>query len=259
MGVILHNISCGYGNRNVISNLSFSFDEGEAVCILGSNGVGKTTILKCFLGQMSLTAGEIVVDNNKFLNELDFKERARLFSYVPQAKSFSYQYKVRDVIMMGRAVYIKPFSLPSQYDLEIVECVMKKLDIFSYADRFYNNLSGGEQQIVLLARAMVQQAKYILLDEPASNLDLSNQKKLMEIIKILVKEGVGIVMVSHIPEHAFSSCQNALLLKKDRSYYYGKVHEVMTSKILSEVFDVNIEIVCFEDENRKKIRTCYLK
>lgn len=258
MVINIDNISCGYGQKSVITDLNFSFQSGEAVCILGANGIGKTTLFKTLLGQIDVLNGNINVDGTP-LTHLNLKERARIFSYVPQAKNYSYQFSVEDIVLMGRAIYIKEFSAPSREDYQVVADVLKRLHILDYAKKKYDELSGGEQQIVLLARAIAQQAKYILLDEPASNLDYCNQKKLIDVIKMLTAEGIGVLMVSHIPEHAFICCEKTLLINRNSTYYFGITEEVITERNLSDIYGVDIGIMQFKNDDGTPKYTCYLK
>lgn len=257
MIIKFENVSCGYGNRVVVSNLNFLVKSGEATCILGPNGIGKTTIFKSLMCQIELLEGRILIDD-KPIDKIEWRDRAKLLSYVPQAKNYTYQFVVEDIVLMGRAPYIKTFKMPSQEDKKIVYEVMEKLDIQKYSKRFYSELSGGEQQIVLLARAMAQKAKFILLDEPASNLDYKNQKKLLDIISALVSEEYGVLMVSHNPEHAFKCCNRTLMIDKNRNYTYGQTKKVVTSENLTSTYGVDL-VVKIEDEGNNQLYCCYIK
>lgn len=251
-------VSCGYKNHCVVSNLSFAFKTGEATCILGSNGIGKTTIFKSLLGYLPLLEGNIYVDNND-IKSMTVKQRAAIMAYVPQAKSYSYQFTVRDIVLMGRASYIPRFQTPGNEDYSVVNQTMKKVGIAEYADRYYSELSGGEQQMVLIARAIAQGSKYILLDEPASNLDYMNQRKLLNLIIELTASGIGVLMVSHSPEHAFKCCKNTLIIDTTGHYVYGQTQEVITATNLKNAYGVGIGIAQVEDICGKEIKTCYLE
>lgn len=257
MIVSIKGVTCGYNGKKVISNLNFDFHSGEAVCILGSNGIGKTTFFKTLIGQLDFLEGDILVDDRP-LNQIGAKERARIFSYVPQAKNCSYQFTVQDIIMMGRAAYIKQFASPSAEDYRIVDEVMELLQISAYRQRGYHQLSGGQQQIVLLARAIAQGAKYILLDEPASNLDYLNQKKLLRTIQTLTESGVGILMISHTPDHAFVCCKNALLIDREGRCMFGRAEEIITAENLSKIYGTSIGTLKFTEDSGETRYTCYL-
>ena len=258
MIISFNGVSCGYKNHCVVSNLSFSFRTGEATCILGSNGIGKTTIFKSLLGYLPLMEGTIYVDNTD-LKTMTVKQRASIMAYVPQAKSYSYQFTVRDIVLMGRASYIPRFQTPGNEEYSVVNQTLEKVGISEYSNRYYSELSGGEQQMVLLARAIAQGSKYILLDEPASNLDYLNQKKLLNLIIDLTDSGIGILMVSHSPEHAFMCCKNTLMIDTKGHYVYGQTQDVITSDNLKRTYGVSIGIAQVEDIRGKKINACYLE
>jgi len=256
MIIKFENVSCGYGNKVVVSNLNLQVKSGEATCILGPNGIGKTTIFKSLMCQLELLDGKILIDDTP-VDKIEWRDRAKLLSYVPQAKNYSYQFTVEDIVLMGRAPYIQTFKTPSQEDRKIVDEVLEKLDIKKYSKRFYSELSGGEQQIILLARAMAQKAKFILLDEPASNLDYKNQKKLLDIISVLISEGYGVLMVSHNPEHAFKCCNKTLMIDKNKNYIYGATKEVVNSENLTNTYGVDLTVK-IEGEGTNQLYCCFI-
>lgn len=250
------NISIGYGEKIILKNLNFEFDSNESISLLGPNGIGKTTFFKSLLGFLPLLEGDILIDGVS-IKKYKHKELAEIFSYVPQAKDYSYQFTVEEVIMMGRALYIKKFSSPSQEDYDVVNDILSKLNIIDYKDKIYSELSGGEQQIILIARALAQEAKFIIMDEPASNLDFSNQEKMLNTIKRLKDMSVGILMSTHTPDHAFVCSDKALVVKKNQSYIFGDVNNIVNSDILTEAYGVKIAVV-ENDICGKKIKTCTL-
>lgn len=257
MEIILKGVTCGYRSIDVLNNLNLSFGTGEFWCILGSNGIGKTTLFKTLLGFIDLRGGEILIDNQNIKN-IGGKEIARYISYVPQAKSYSLQYSVLDTVLMGRASHIKPFSPPAGKDYAIAEKMLEKLGIRHLADCMYSELSGGEQQVVLIARALAQEAQFIVMDEPASNLDFENQKRILDVMKVLASKDVGIIMSSHSPDHAFYCNANVVLIKKDKSVAQGKAEDVITSENLKGGYGVDVEIIRGTDSCGNPIRACRL-
>ena len=257
MEIKLENVTCGYENIDVLDNINLSFRTGEFWCILGSNGVGKTTLFKTLLGFIPLKKGEIIIDGRSMIS-INNKEIAHYISYVPQAKSYLLQYSVLDTVLMGRACHIKQFSTPVDKDYEIAMKMLKKLEIDYLSECMYSELSGGEQQVVLIARALAQEARFIIMDEPASNLDFENQKRILDVMKVLANKDVGIVMSSHLPDHAFHCDADVVLIQKDKTILQGNVQEVITSENLKAGYGVDVGIICGTDYNGNKIKTCCL-
>lgn len=257
MEIRLKNIACGYRNVDVLRNVNLSFNTGEFWCILGANGIGKTTLFKTLLGFISPQKGIILIDNQN-TQDIDVKEIAKYISYVPQAKNYSLQYSVLDTVLMGRASHIKPFSQPTEKDYAIAKKMLEKLSIGHLTDCMYSELSGGEQQVVLIARALAQEARFIVMDEPASNLDFENQKRILDVMKVLSSKDVGIIMSSHSPDHAFYCNANVVLIKKDKSIVQGKAEDVITSENLKGGYGVDVKIIRSTDSCGTPIRACRL-
>lgn len=246
----------GYGDKAVLKNLNFAVDSNDSICLLGPNGIGKTTLFKSMLGMLPLLSGDITVEGES-VKKIPTSKMATCFAYVPQSKEYSYQFSVEEIILMGRAMYIGKFSSPSAKDHAIAEESLKKLGIYDYKDAKYSELSGGEQQIVLIARALAQQAKFIVMDEPASNLDFANQKKLLNVICGLGQTNVGILMSTHTPDHAFLCAQKALLVSKNKTYKFGPVEDIVRTDYLSQAYGVDIQVVSTV-VNDSEIKTCSL-
>lgn len=257
MKIELKDVTCGYRNVDVLSGLNLSFETGEFWCILGANGIGKTTLFKTLLGFIDLRDGEILLDDHN-IQDIGTKEFSSYISYVPQAKNYSLQYSVLDTVLMGRANHIKQFSPPTNVDYSVSRKMLEKLGIEHLAQCMYSELSGGEQQVVLIARALAQEARFIIMDEPASNLDFENQKKILDVMKVLAGKGVGIIMSSHSPDHAFYCNADVVLIKKDKSIVHGKAVDIITSENLKGGYGVDVEIICGTDSCGNPIRACRL-
>jgi len=242
MKIEMNNITCGYGNNHILKNINLSFDTNQVLLLLGANGIGKTTLFKMFFGEADIVSGELLIDGKK-IYQYKQKDLAKIIAYVPQAKNTQYDFSVKDVLLMGRACYIKSFSNPKYHDNEVVERIIQMLEIEGLSRRKYNELSGGQQQMVLVARALVQEPQFLLLDEPASNLDYKNQRQLVDTVTKLKKNEVGVLMSMHNPELALSICEKAIVINPDRSVKMGSIKEIMDEKTLSELYGTEMRIL----------------
>lgn len=239
---------CGYGNKNILENINFSIGKGEFWCILGPNGVGKTTLFKTILGLLKSKSGSIKV-NGQEINSWNQKELAKLIAYVPQVHVPPFPFKVIDVITMGRNPHFS--GKISDKDLDIVEGAMNLLDIDYLKNAPYTEISGGERQLVLIARAIAQETDILILDEPASNLDFGNQVKVINYLRKLVKRGKTVIMTSHFPDNAFILESNTILLGRDNFFEVGKGSEILTEKVLKSIYNVNSKIISLESHGLK--------
>jgi len=242
MRIKFDNVTCGYGKKAVLKNINCDIELGDKVAVLGPNGIGKSTLFKTLFGFIDIIDGAIYLEDRN-IRSYTGKQLASILAYVPQAKGYSYQYTVEDMVLMGRASHIGNFSKPTKSDVEIAVDAIERIGISKLRYKYYSELSGGEQQCVLVARAIAQGAKFLVMDEPASNLDLKNQKKLLDVVNSLANDGIGIIMATHSPEHVFISCNKVLLINKDGSSTYGSMSELMTVDNLKSAFGVDIDII----------------
>jgi iron complex transport system ATP-binding protein len=255
MNLELQNITCGYHSVPIIKNINIQLSSGEVLCILGANGVGKTTLFKSILGFIKPLEGHILLDG-KDIQMLSKNSLAKIIAYVPQSHAPSFPFTVMDVVIVGRTAHLGRFSSPSKYDYSLVNGILEKLEIFSLRNRVYTELSGGERQMVLIARAIAQQPQILMMDEPTSNLDFGNQVRVLEQINKLAIEGLGVIMTSHDPDHAFLCSTKAALLKKGFEYQVGRVGEVITEENLSCAYGVKVKITSIQSESGKEIHSC---
>lgn len=233
-------IKCGYEGREVLKGVTISLSPGELIGLLGPNGAGKSTLIKVLSKVLKPIAGTIYVEGED-IESLSFKEAAKRIGVVPQEISLDYKFTVYDVVMMGRNPYISRFKGETTLDREIVIESMKATNILEFADRSITELSGGEKQRVILARALAQQPKILLLDEPTSHLDISYQIEMLNLIKRLVKEkNIGALSAIHDPNLASQFCDKIILIKDGKIYDFGSPKDVLTSKNLKEVFNVDV-------------------
>ncbi|WP_241761710.1 ABC transporter ATP-binding protein, partial [Fusobacterium nucleatum] len=192
MKLEIKNLSFSYKNKEILNNISFKVYSGTLLSILGANGAGKTTLIKCINGILKLKKGEVLIDEKNFNNK-SLKEKSKIMSYVPQiTSSFDIDLTVFDTVLLGRVPH-KTFKF-SEWDKQIALNNIKKLDLEKYLFSYVGELSGGEKQRVLIARALTQEPKILILDEPISNLDLKFQLETMKILKNLAKEDNLIVI-----------------------------------------------------------------
>lgn len=255
MKLELMNISCGYENKEIIKDINLSVCSGEVLCILGPNGVGKTTLFKAILGFIPLMRGEVIVDDQP-LQHLSQKEKAKTIAYVPQAHEPPFPYKVSDVVLMGRTAHMSTFATPTRADRQIAMEALESIGAEFLKDKIYTEISGGERQMVLIARALAQMPKFLVLDEPTSNLDFGNQMRVLEqIIKLSVK-GLGIVMTTHSPDHAFLCSTKTVLIARCDQIIDGTAEEVITENNLNDAYGVEVKITSATNSKGEHIQTC---
>nr|WP_314668254.1 ABC transporter ATP-binding protein [uncultured Oribacterium sp.] len=255
MELSVNHASCGYGNTAVLEDVSLSLKQGEIVCILGPNGIGKTTLFRTLLGFLPLLKGEIFLDG-KAKSLISSKEFAQNVGYVPQGQDAPFPYSVKDVVVMGRAAHLKNFASPGLKDYQMAYQVMEMLNISYLRNKIYTRISGGERQMVLISRALIQEPKLLLMDEPTANLDFGNQVSVLQCISRLRKKGLGVLMTTHNPDHAFLCCDRVILLTKEGKVLEGPVDEIVTEENLKLAYGVDIKISSTVNDLGEVIRSC---
>lgn len=247
MTIVVENAAFSYNETgNVFEGIGFSVGEGEILSILGPNGSGKTTLLKCLNGLFKLRKGKVSIDGES-LNSLKRSTIGKKVGYVPQTQELTFPYTVLEMVLMGRAPHLGLFTSPSAKDVDIAKEVIETLGISHLMDRPYSNISGGESQLVLIARALAAEPKALLLDEPTSHLDFRNQAVILDLLEKLTKEkNIIIVMTTHFPDHALSVSDKALLMGNGRDGLVGNTEDVLTECNLREVFEMDVRIISFE-------------
>lgn len=243
------NISFDYDGEEIFSNISFSIEKGDVLCILGPNGTGKTTLIKCLNGLHEINSGEILI-NGQNIKKLSFKQISKHIGYIPQSHVPSFPFKVFDVVLMGRSPYLNLTDSPKKEDIEIAEDALKTLGIEYLKDKEYTNLSGGERQLVFLARVLCQKPDILILDEPTSHLDFGNQIKLLEIIDNLSKTGLSIIMSSHFPDHAFLSSTKVAIMKDKKFIDSGTPDDVVTEDNLRKAYSIDVKLIELDDKRK---------
>ncbi len=250
----IRDAAIGYTKRTVLQNISFKISSGEFLCLLGPNGVGKTTLFKSILGFITTKSGEITIDGQD-VKKWSKPRLAKVVGYVPQAHTAPFPYTVLDVVLMGRIPHLGPFSSPNRNDIKIAEESLSRLGISFLRDRIYTEISGGERQMVLIARALTQKPQILILDEPTSNLDYGNQVRVLLQIKKLAEEGIGVAMTSHYPNHAFLCSSKVALLNKN-SFEIGTADEIITETKMKDTYGINVRITKIADNCGCEIKSC---
>ena len=241
-------------NSPVLKDVSLTIQKGDILCLLGPNGTGKTTLLRCILGFQRPKRGSISL-NGESLLKLSARKRARHIAYVPQSSALSFPYCVRDVVLMGRLSHMPTGASHSAEDRRVVQECLEKLQISHLAECSFQELSGGERQMVLVARGLAQQSSLLVMDEPTASLDYSNQIKILKTIRALAAQGYTILMTSHFPDHAFLACTVAALMSKGYVMACGAPEEVVTSENLSNLYQSRV-CVTEADADGKRTKVC---
>jgi iron complex transport system ATP-binding protein len=239
-------LTIGYPDHTVGRGLDVALSTGEVLALLGPNGGGKTTLLKTLLGLLKPKAGEVRL-GDKPLDEYTVRERARVIAYVPQVHIGTFAFTVETVVLMGRTAHGNLFSRPTTHDRAVAHSVLERFGISGLANRPYTMISGGERQLVLLARALAQEPRFIVLDEPTASLDFGNQGKVMNEIQALAKSGHGVLFTTHDPNHALRAADRAYLLRDGVRIADGPAAIVLNREQLKALYQASIEQLIDKD------------
>ena len=220
----------------VFRNISLAVKTSSIFAILGPNGCGKTTLLKAFLGLLKPQTGRLAKTGDLAL--------------VPQLFQVSFAFTALEMVLMGRAKKISLFGRPSRQDVDLARAALDRFKMANLANRCFQELSGGQRQLVMLARALVAEADILVLDEPTSALDLKNQTMILQCLERLSREnGLTIIFTSHLPQHALAVADDVLLML-DQEYCLGSAQEVMTEENLLNLYGIPIKRVVFDHNSR---------
>ena len=241
MRLEVKDLSFSYGDNKVLDNVSFSSSGGEAIAVLGPNGVGKSTFFKCILGFLPIRKGKIEIEG-KDVSIMKGKELSKYIAYIPQSSSPVFNHTVLDSVAMGMNNQIGLFSTPGEKEREKAAAALDRLGILKLKDRGCLNISGGERQLMLIARAMVQDARIIVMDEPTSSLDYGNSYRVMETIMSLSKDGYTILFSTHDPDAAMRYSDRVIAFYKGEIIRDGKPSTVLNTDVLSTLYSINVAI-----------------
>ena len=250
LAIEIKNLNYQYDHsRQLLSNVSLRIPDGSIVTILGKNGAGKTTLLNCILGFIENYTGTISFYGKK-QSEFSRKELAQVVGLVPQLSQVSFDYTVEEFVLMGCNPTMNYFSVPDKSMYSIVEDALNTLDILHLKDRYVNSLSGGERQLVYIARTLAQRPKIIVLDEPTSALDFGNSLKITDLLSRLRDNGFTVILTCHNPDYPFVFHGYTVAMMPDHKVIFGESEQILTDDVLTQLYGVNIKRVYLPETNQ---------
>ena len=241
MTLSVNGLTFGYGKTPVLKDVGFSADRGEVLAVLGPNGAGKTTLFRCILGEQKQYAGSIQIDGVE-AKTLSSRNLAHHVAYIPQTHPMTFRFTVRDMVLMGTTHRISPLSVPRAREERAAEDAMKQLGIETLAEKDFDRISGGEQQLVYIARALAQQAKILVMDEPTASLDYGNQFYVLSVVRALAREGYTVLVSTHNPQHAIWYSDRVLALVNGRVAAFGASRETLTPVLIEMLYGRHVSL-----------------
>lgn len=234
-------------HHQVLADLNLVVEAGETTAILGPNGAGKTTLLYLALGWLKPDSGHILL-NGRPLATHSRRELGQWMGLVPQNEHIAFEYSVLEYALLGRTPYLHPLEIPGEADYQQTIKALERVGMLDRAEKLVLKLSGGERQLVLLARTLAQQPRLILMDEPTAHLDLGNKKRLLDLIRVLTQEGVSIVLTTHEPDFAAAAATNLVLMSEGRVLEAGPLEQVFTSENIARLYRAPIRVIDLEGQ-----------
>lgn len=251
----IKNLSYKIENKNILENINFKIEEGEIIGIIGANGSGKTSLLKCLNGINEINTGEIYL-NNKNIKDYSSKELARNISFMNQNTNIDFDFPCIDIVVLGRYPYLKRFQEYSDEDIKKAEFYMKKTNTLEFKNRIITELSGGEKQRVLFAKTLTQESNLILLDEPTASLDMKYEEEIFSLISELKFQNKSVVVVIHNLRLALKYCTRLILLFKGNIIADDIPKNVITEENLKNIFGVNTKV--YKNKYNNELDFCIL-
>lgn len=243
-------LSFSYGDTHILKHIDFRAYEGQLVALIGPNGAGKSTLFRCILRFLSGYTGHIYLYGEDMKN-MSRPQIAKKIAYIPQSGDPVFNYTVLDTVLMGITGGLKLLETPNRSHVAKAEKILESLGILHLRDRGVRRISGGERQLVLLARAIIQDAGILIMDEPTASLDYGNQFRVMEGIRNLVEEGYTVILSTHNPEHALLFAEKAFVLKGGEVKAAGPSKEILTEELMRDLYDVEVRMLDTEFRGEK--------
>ncbi|ARR01268.1 MULTISPECIES: ABC transporter ATP-binding protein [Campylobacter] len=238
--IVVGNLNFSYGKNQILSGISFELERGDLLGLMGSNGSGKTTLIRSLLGFLNASYDEYSLFGSKFKN-LSISQISKLISYVPQAHNLAFNYTLFEVVLMGKKPHFGGVFGFSKADIKSVYAAMDMVGILQLKDRNFSELSGGQKQLGLIARAIAQNSEVMILDEPTSALDFSNQILIWKVMNTISKSGKIIIVCSHEPNHIFWFATKVFAIKDGKSLAFGK-NDIINEILLEQIYGANYKI-----------------
>lgn len=252
----VRDLRAGYGDKEVVHGVSFDIPRGQFVCVIGANGCGKSTLLKNLLGLAKPFGGSVHIEGDN-IDEMDEKQRARHFAYIPQAHTPPFPFKVSDVVILGRTPYLTGIATSvGERDQVIAYRAMQQLSIEHLADKVYTELSGGQQQLVLIARALAQQPDLLVMDEPTASLDFGNQQLVLSCVHELSRMGMSVLMVTHDPDHALFCSDRVIMMEAGQVIGDGLPEDIITTDNLRRIYGTESYVTDVTVASGETVRVC---
>jgi iron complex transport system ATP-binding protein len=241
MTIAARALGFGYRGRVVGSDLDLALEDGEVLCVLGPNGSGKTTLFRTLLGLIPPLAGHVTV-NGAQIESIPRARLARELAYIPQAATPYFDFTLEEMVLMGRTAHLGAFEAPRAHDRAVARESLERMGIGALASRPVTEVSGGERQLALIARALATEARALVMDEPTANLDFGNQARVLAQVARLRDAGVSILLTTHDPDHAFQVADRVLLLRGGRAITLARTGEALTAENLTRLYDVPVHV-----------------
>lgn len=239
----------------MLSDVSFTVEPGDICCLLGPNGVGKTTLFKTILSLIKPLEGQVFM-NGETIKGWSAARLSKHMAYVSQFHTPPFPYKVREVVLLGRVSQAGYFGKVSNLDYEIAEAAMADMGITHLRDIVYTDISGGERQLVMIARALAQEPQLLVMDEPTANLDYGNMVRVLGKIRSLRDKGYGIILTTHSPDQAFMCESTVVLLQRGGPLKFGFAADVINEKNMREAYGIGVKVIEFFDAHNRLVRMC---